>query len=460
MMAHRNKPVLFALTLAFSWGCGEDNNQDPDNGIPEGETGGSDEGDAEFSVDLSLSPAISTVGIVEWSTIHEPIEEAVIELGPDTDYRWTAPVDLDEENYRTLLLGMKPASEYHLRIVAKGGGTTYTSDDYTIETGGRTTSLPNLVVTTEDASRLAGGFMVVPTYIAGWTFILDEDVEPVWWFRPEGGENAVRSRLSYDGKWMINANSNMPGPSNGTLSRVSMDGLVEEMYDVPGRHHDVEVLPDGAMVLMEYESSGAGTCDRIVEMTPDGDIEEIFMVRDHFSHRATDGDWCHSNAINYLPDEDAYTLSILRLNSIIKLNRSGELIWVFGGEDSDFPGIRWAEQHQHQLLEDGILLFNNGGESGGGVGVPSRALEYAMDEADRSASLVWEYDSGSLNSMAMGDAKRLPNGNTLVVFSAAGTIQEVSPEGELLREIAYPMGNSLGYVEWRSSLYGPPEQYL
>jgi hypothetical protein len=112
------------------------------------------------------------------------------------------------------------------------------------------------------------------------------------------------------------------------------------------------------------------------------------------------------------------------------------------------------------MLENGILLFNNGGESGGGVGVPSRVLEYEMDEASRSATLVWEYDSGSLNSMAFGDAKRLPNGNTLVVFSTSGTIREVSPEGELLREIAYPMGSAVGYVEWRSSLYGPPEQYL
>ena len=62
---------------------------------------------------------------------------------------------------------------------------------------------------------------------------------------------------------------------------------------------------DDIITYFEYETSGAGTCDRVMEMTPDGSTREVFKLRDHFSHRVQNGEWCHTNAINYIEDEDA-----------------------------------------------------------------------------------------------------------------------------------------------------------
>ena len=56
-------------------------------------------------------------------------------------------------------------------------------------------------------------------------------------------------------------------------------------------------------------------------------------------------------------------------------------------------------------------------------------------------------------SFTMGDVRRMMNGNTLVTFSANGQIHEVSPDGAVIKEIAWQLGSIIGYSTWRYSLY-------
>ncbi|HTQ05719.1 MAG TPA: hypothetical protein VMI54_17775, partial [Polyangiaceae bacterium] len=55
-----------------------------------------------------------------------------------------------------------------------------------------------------------------------------------------------------------------------------------------------------------------------------------------------------------------------------------------------------------------------------------------------------------------GDVQRLSNGNTLVVFSTQGVIQEIGPDKSLLRQLSGGTGQAMGYVTERATLYGPP----
>jgi len=59
----------------------------------------------------------------------------------------------------------------------------------------------------------------------------------------------------------------------------------------------------------------------------------------------------------------------------------------------------------------------------------------------------------------MGDAKRMPNGNTLVTFSTNGVIQEVGSSGTMLREISWGMGSAVGYANRVRDLYSIPPEY-
>ena len=52
----------------------------------------------------------------------------------------------------------------------------------------------------------------------------------------------------------------------------------------------------------------------------------------------------------------------------------------------------------------------------------------------------------------MGDVQRLPNGNTIVAYSAKGVLHEVDAGGTLLQEWTWSGGPGFGYVEKRASL--------
>ena len=65
----------------------------------------------------SVSPMIATVGIVTWSTTLSGVQSAKIDFGLTTSYGMTAPVDLTQPSYRTLLLGMKAQRMYNYKII-------------------------------------------------------------------------------------------------------------------------------------------------------------------------------------------------------------------------------------------------------------------------------------------------------------------------------------------------------
>src|SRR5580704_11047187 len=75
-------------------------------------------GGCAFTGTYAVSPMISTVGIVTFTTVLPAPTEAHINFGLDTSYGMTAPVDLTQPSYRTLLLGMKPSKQYHFQLSA------------------------------------------------------------------------------------------------------------------------------------------------------------------------------------------------------------------------------------------------------------------------------------------------------------------------------------------------------
>ena len=63
------------------------------------------------------------------------------------------------------------------------------------------------------------------------------------------------------------------------------------------------------------------------------------------------------------------------------------------------------------------------------------------------------YTASGASSNVLGDIQRLPNGNYLVTFSTTGQIHEITSSGTLVAKFTT---SSLGYSEFRESLYGPP----
>jgi hypothetical protein len=133
------------------------------------------------------------------------------------------------------------------------------------------------------------------------------------------------------------------------------------------------------------------------------------------------------------------------------MSREGEVIWVLNGTASDFTGTGWSRQHGlHILSEDHLLLFSNGG-----AGENSLIFEYQLDRGAMTATELWSYDGG-VSATYGGDVQRLRSGNTIIAYSSAGIVQEVNAERQLVQEMTWPIGNSVGYLTHQVSLYQTP----
>ena len=432
-------------------------------------------GGCTFTGTSALSPVISTVGIVTFTTLLPSPMEAHIDFGLDTSYGMTAPVDLTAAGYRTLLLGMKPSKTYHFQLSATdSGGVTCTSDDLTIKTGPQPNGMQNPTITTNNAGALYGGFLVTGQYsqtlISGTTpgapaFILDRDGTYVWWYTVTGSD-ATGVTMSYDGNYMWINSVNVPSHI-AKVHRVSMDGLSDEDHsdEFAGLSHQLTVLPDETVAFYAYGMNG---CDDIKLRAPDGTVTTV--VNAQAAHGGTDA--CHVNAIFYSPLDDTLVFGDLDNNCLTKITRTGTTVWILNGGVDTGPsssfagGLVWhgGEHGFHILGLDDFVIFNNnsmmpagskvswGAAAGDGSG--SFAIEIKLDLTAMTAMRTWSYQALGLNDSVLGDAQRLPNGNTMVDFSTKGTIQEVDASDNVLQEIKTT--TNFGYLQKRATLYGPP----
>ena len=185
-----------------------------------------------------LSSRIATVGIVEWSLRGAPPSSAKIlyrlhDPGSSTLNRaGEAPVDLRKPGYRTLLLGLKQASDYRFQIEATRAGETCVSAQYALPTTGSFVDAPVIQREVARSDKREPGFIVTSsgTSLPPRAFIIDADGEIVWYV--EGPQNPTRALMDYQGQnmWMVQLNLTN---QVGEMRYVSMDGE-QEHRDVPG----------------------------------------------------------------------------------------------------------------------------------------------------------------------------------------------------------------------------------
>jgi len=416
-------------------------------------------GDCGLTLDSQeLAQNLETVGIVTFSA-GSTLESAEIKFGPASgDFTMTAPVDVADPTHRTLLLGMKPESDYKFQIAAQAGGQACASDTYTLTTGPASNAVPRITRTVTNAEKASSGFYVTISYSTDnpQAFIFDADGDPVWWSPAPGNASGVR--MDYEGKalWMVTGNPTATG--NGQVRRVLMDGTgVQNLPSTYDAHHDLAPLPGGSVAALIHAN---GNCASIIEVHPDMTVTDI--VPD-VSTIYTPTMQCHPNAILYHPEDDSFTVSDRNPNVYVKIKRDGEVEWQLGGNNPPpqrepaIPQIdeSWNVNHGHHLLPNGnFLFFNNNGDSGSAN--VSHAVEFSLDLTAYTATEVWRYAAENPNrgSGSLGDVQRLPNGNTLITYSNASWIYEVDDGGQIVQ--TYQSEDPLGYLMHRDSLYGPP----
>lgn len=404
-----------------------------------------------------ISAKITTVGVVTF-TVDVPVTSAKIEFknmaGGET---MTAPVDLEADGYRTLLLGMKPNATYTYKVVVND---SCSSAEGSLTTGAVPVSAAQKIPRiSKTGSGGQPGFYVVSVYSANThSVILDQDGDIVWYgagATAGGTDGTSRSRMDWEGKHMWSLAANPFAGRGGAIMKVSMDGETEttELPGTENRHHDLVAVPGGIMTILAHQTQGS--CSRIIEYSPDGTAKEIVGDINEIYQSVMD---CHPNSISYNVEDDTYVVGDRNASMFVKFDREGNVIWQLGGANPVGPSFQgagtWSISHGHHLFEqDGslrMLVFNNA--SGG----TSNVLEYTLNEEAMTAEQTWKI--GVASTPVMGDVQRLPNGNTLVALTTAGSVIEYKTGGaqaESVQEFKIT-GAQVGYVDYRPTLYGVP----
>jgi len=176
-----------------------------------------------------------------------------------------------------------------------------------------------------------------------------------------------------------------------------------------------------------------------------GDTDPIY-----YSQYATAGkvDYFHFNSINIDPNDNNFIISARHMNQIYKVNRTtGAIMWRFGGSNDDFNltgNEIISHPHHATMLDNGhLLLFDNGVTKNP---QQTRIAEFALDENNMTASLVFEYKDIGRYFDIMGSAQKLSNGNYFIGWGGNPTSQinanksditEINANGNIVLDISF-----------------------
>lgn len=414
-------------------------------------------------VAAETSEEVSTVVKVTWKTDVASI--AYVEYGLNEGLGFKTPLSPKQtREHSQVLFGLKADTEYFYRVVTwSEDGDAAASGIETFRTGDLPVGSPRLSVQGDGHDQ----FTLVPVLGATTAVtILDGDGDIVWYHTDDRDLDFYRVRLSRDGESLLyNAASVSGDPAdNSELVRVALDGSSTSSVPVPLLAHDFVELPNGtlATIVVEYrEFEGVQLRgDKIVEVTPDGQMATVWSAWDCFDPARWKGDdiehgWTFANALDYDPGDDAYYLGMRNFSSITKIDRkSGECTWVLGLSASTFEfaegSTQFLHQHQFEVRGDHILVMDNDGSPGN----ESRVLEYELDFDAKVATQVWSYTATpTVYTFVLGEPNRFDDGSTFVNWSSAGQMERVDADGRSLWKLNSRAGTAFGFHTLARSLY-------
>lgn len=440
--------------------------------LPAGAGGACGVDEALFEAVSLEETAVPTVFNVRWSTV-EPAAGAVWYRVEGEGWRRTA-VREAAASHEQLLAGLPAGHEVQWQVVREPEGEApRCSGVQAAETGTPPAELPGADLTVADESALASGYVVVPVlgptplYVA----ILDEQARYVWWW--EADESTTRASFSRDGSAVL---FNVEAPSEeepGQVVRVSLDGQEEVLAEVAGIHTDFVELPDGGVAALGWEirqyegeegESRKLLGNTIEEVTAEGEHRTLWNIFHDFTPDLSKDyggegfyeadpdveDWSHVNGLWYDSDSGDYYVTINRFNGVACIDGAkGALRWIMASKYDDFrfqsTDMLFSSPHSVQSIGSRrLLVFNRRIEAD----ACSDVTEYIYSAEKGAVEASWTYsDPGCINVTSLGEARRLEGGNTLVIWSSAGQMDQVTPEGESVWRVQNAIGSAFGFGE-------------
>lgn len=380
--------------------------------------------------------------------------------------------------------------------------------------GGSAVSLAQRTVglINHDASQSYPGYTLFAPVTSMNTYLVDNDGQVVKTWRSTYNPGQAVMLLE-DGSLLRTA-----APPSQWMQGGGSGGMVE-LYDWSGekvwtythltqtarQHHDVEILPNGNIMLLVWEShtrdeaiaegrlvsrltENALWSERVIEVRRTGPTSgEVVWSWSSWDHMIQDvdaskpnygvvannpqridinaggtrSDWLHANSVRYNAERDEVMISIHNLHEIWIISRkTGDIVYRYGNPSNYKSGSQQDQvlfgQHDARWLEGGkrVMIFNNGNGRFGGNASSVDEIELPLNgdgtyarEAGKAyspAKPMMVYPKTLTNryyGQNISGATRLANGNTLSCLGPSGTFIESTPDGQEVWRYVNPVTN-------------------
>lgn len=431
-------------------------------------------GGLDYSIKTDLNPnKISPLTAMLNIESNKPCRATVKVLGD-------IPIERSYEQENTSLsipvLGLYPdrLNKVEVTLEYEGGQKKEILD---IQTAALPNYFPHIRIMTLDKERMEPGMHALDIHFANFgkfrsAPIMFDDRGDVRWFLD----------LSFHGKmvgpFQMLKNGNIIAPGRNDIYEIDMMGKIVDQGKIEsnyGIHHDILELPNGDLLIC------VGTRDAYIlkdgkEVLSDSDFivhydrkeSKVIKEWDVAEHLDVDrdelnffrnGDWFHMNAIDFDTRDSTIVVSG-RNQGLVKISWDNKLKWIMSPKqnwgrsgrkgkgyqlkpylltavdangkpyqrnvqmgtksaaDFDFP---WGP-HAPLILPNGnILVFDNGSSRNyNNDNNYSRAVEYKINEENKTLQQVWEYGKGrgeKLFSRIVSDVDYLPNTKNILMTS-------------------------------------------
>ena len=372
---------------------------------------------------------------------------------------------------RIVVLGLRPATTYHLAVEVAAGDTLLTSDTLALTTD----TLPSFLQGThlDSDAPSSGGYVltVVGDSTTAYAVAFDSTGALGWYRAFTEGVPAAETKQQSNGDITVFLGATHGGqPVAGRYVEVSPEGTIVRTITAEAPaftdNHELWLLfrdttYDGAVYFTYTQrhldlSADGGPSDtlvsghQLVRVNADGSQHTVFDAWDHFTLAdnvepiAAEPDFDHPNAIAIAPDGN-YIVSWRNFDAITKIDATtGEILWTLTAPWSvvhgDFtiqgdPLDGFSAQHSVRVIgADDLLLFDNGTHHAPPM---SRAVEYQIDEGAKTATMTWEFRHvPAFYVLFTGSAQRFDSGNTLIGWPWPPTLAatEVTSDGNVVWE--------------------------
>ena len=438
-------------------------------------------------VKIEQNPKSTLSAFVSWTT--DQAADSVVQFG-EGKYEWEISDAAPVTNHKVLVIGMHASKTYQFKATSSLDGCS-TSATGNFKTGALPVQIPIPTIGANDATKVQPGWTLVNVLKSSSSMgpvsdypatavMYDAAGQPVWYYvdgttKDFGG--AIATSLTDKGV-MLGPVVSQAGAGESPREVDFAGNTIWECKDpLCGNKgsltHEAIKISNGNHVVVRWAAIGAVTDSDTTfdELDANGNVVWTMSFTKLAGKPAgASGDWCHGNAVSIDIEKDE-VYGNCRFMGVVKASYKNptSLTWYlpasYGKATGDVnfspASSQFSDGHDPEAHDDGtILIFDNGGYSTsmvpGGTTYHSRAVEYKIDEAKKTATLVWEFP-GTFNVDAWyknnwytqyyGDADRLENGNVLIaagsVSSKAGdarVFEVAKADGMVVWEMKFPAG--------------------